>query len=194
MSSINNVGEFAMHIQHSHIILDACCVLNFCASENFLAILKAIPAQVVVTEVVRQQELKTLQRLEGEANEGVIQFETAIKQGLLVVVDFESEVEEETFVNYAFELGDDGESATGAIAVHRGWSIATDDKKAISFFKQMAPNLQILSTLEIVKHWSEIEDLGSTELKTTLNSIRVKGRYAPHKNHPLLQWWEDAMR
>jgi predicted nucleic acid-binding protein len=182
-----------MHIQHSHIVLDACCVLNFCASEKLLEILKAIPAQVVVTEVVRQQELKTLQRLKGEANEGVIQFETAIEQGLLTVLDFESEVEEETFVNYAFELGDDGESATGAIAVHRGWAIAIDDKKAISFFKKMAPDLQILSTLEIVKYWSEQENLDSAKLKMALNSIRVKGRYIPHKTHPLLDWWNNAM-
>ncbi|MFM6173494.1 MAG: hypothetical protein ACKPB4_15450, partial [Sphaerospermopsis kisseleviana] len=128
-----------MQINHSHVVLDACCILNFCASGNFIAILKSIPAQVVVTEVVRKKELITLQRLKNEKNEGVIQFETAMTQGLLLLVDFESELEEETFVNYAFELGDDGESATCAIAIHRGWAIATDDKKAVSFFQKQAP-------------------------------------------------------
>jgi hypothetical protein len=108
-----------MHIKHSHIVLDACCILNFCASGRFIEILKAIPAQVVVTEVVSTQELMTLQRLTDEQNEGAEQFEKAIAQGLLLIVTFESEEEEETFVNYAFEMGDDGESATGAIAVHR---------------------------------------------------------------------------
>jgi hypothetical protein len=183
-----------MYVRHSHVILDACCVLNFCASGNFLAILKAIPAQVVVTEVVRQQELKTLQRLEDEENEGAIQFEIAIEQGLLLVVDFESEAEEETFVNYIFELGDDGESATCAIAFHQGWAIATDDKKAISFFQQTAPTLQILSTLEIVKYWSEEMNLDLEELKIALSTIRIKGRYLPHRNHPLLGWWESVMK
>jgi hypothetical protein len=96
-----------MQIRHSHVVLDACCVLNFCASEHFIAILKSIPAQVVVTEVVKKKELITLQRLKNEENEGAVQFETAIAQGLLSVVDFESESEEETFVNYAFELGDE---------------------------------------------------------------------------------------
>jgi hypothetical protein len=29
--------------------------------------------------------------------------------------------------NYVFAMGDDDESATGAIIVHRDWAIATDD-------------------------------------------------------------------
>ncbi len=183
-----------MYIRHSHVVLDACCVLNFCASGNFLAILQAIPAQVVISEVVRKQELKTLQRLKDEENEGAIQFEIAINQGLLLVVDFESEEEEETFVNYAFELGDDGESATGAIAFHRGWAIATDDKKAIAFFQQETPHLQIISTLEVVKYWSEEINLDLAEIKIVLSAIRVKGRYLPHRNHALLSWWETVMK
>lgn len=144
-----------MHIAHSHILLDACCVLNFCASGKLLAILKSFPAQVVVTQVVQERELKTLQRLKDENNEGATQFEAAIAQGLLLVVDFESEEEAESFVNYVAILGDDGESATCAIAVHRGWAIATDDKRAIAFIQQTAPYLQVLSTPDIIKHWLE---------------------------------------
>jgi predicted nucleic acid-binding protein len=183
-----------MQIRHSHVVLDACCVLNFCASGHFITILKSIPAQVMVTEVVRQKELLTLQRLKDDENEGAIQFETAIRQGLLIVVDFESELEEETFVNYAFELGDDGESATCAVAIHRGWAIATDDKKAILFAQKEAPHLQIFSTLEIIKSWSEGGNLTLAELRLVLRSIRTKGRYMPHRNHPLLGWWENLMR
>ncbi|MGA8894315.1 MAG: hypothetical protein WB539_03290, partial [Planktothrix agardhii] len=111
-----------MLIQHSHLILDACCILNFCASGNFLPILKAIPAQVVVTEVVKARELLTLQKLENQENEGAVHLQMAIEQDLLIVVDFESEAEEETYINYVFELGDDGESATCAIAVHREYA------------------------------------------------------------------------
>lgn len=183
-----------MEIKHSHVVLDACCVLNVCASGYLIEILESIPAQVVVTEVVRERELLTLQRLRDESNEDVSQFETAIEKGLLSVIDFNSEIEEETFVNYVFELGDDGESATGAIAFHRDWAIATDDKKAISFFERESPHLQILSTLAIVKNWSEQEKLSSATLRSILSAIRTRGRYMPHRNHPLLSWWEDVMR
>ncbi len=181
-----------MHIAHSHVLLDACCVLNFCASSELLAILKSIPAQVAVTQVVLERELKTLSRLKVEENEGVTQFEAAIAQSLLTVVDFESEEEAESFVNYAAILGDDGESATCAIAVHRGWAISTDDKRAISFVQQEAPSLQVLSTPEIIKHWSEETGLDLLILRDVINAIRVKGRYFPHKSHPLHGWWKAA--
>ncbi len=180
-----------MQIVHSHLILDACCVLNFCASGQLLEILKSIPVQVAVTQVVREQELKTLQRLEGEENDGATQFEAAIAQSLLITVDFESEEEAESFVNYAAILGD-GESATGAIAVHREWAMATDDKRAISFFRKQIPQLQVLSTLEVVKYWSEEAGVDSQTLRDALNLIRVKGQYMPPKSHPLHNWWEAA--
>jgi predicted nucleic acid-binding protein len=182
-----------MQISHSHLVLDACCILNFCASEHFIKILKSIPAQVVVTEVVRERELTTLQSIKEEENRGAVQFETAIEQGLLLIVDFESDLETETFVNYAAELGDDGESATCAIAIHRGWAIATDDKKATSFFLKEAPHIQVLSTLEIIKNWSEETHLTPFELRAILGIIRTQGRYIPHKSHPLHSWWGELI-
>ncbi|NES18229.1 MAG: hypothetical protein F6K41_04685 [Symploca sp. SIO3E6] len=182
-----------MQINYSHILLDACCIFNLCASGNLLAILKTIPAQVGITQVVQERELISLRRLEGKENEEATQFEEAIAQGLLEVFDFKSEEEAETFVNYVFELKDDGESATGAIAIHRGWAIATDDKKAISFFQKRAPHLQILSTPEIIKHWSEETNLDLLALSDSLNAIRKKARYSPPPKHFLYSWWESAM-
>jgi len=180
-----------MKITHSHIILDACCILNFCASGQFLAILKSLPAEIVVTTVVQERELTTLQKLQEQENDAVLEFETAITQGLLKVVDFASEEEEESFVNYAADL-DDGEAATFAIAVHRKWAVATDDDKGIKFMQNNFSHLQILSTPEIIKYWSEQERIDFSVLSKVLNTIRIKGRYIPPKNHPLRNWWINA--
>ncbi|WP_016951074.1 hypothetical protein [Anabaena sp. PCC 7108] len=109
----------------------------------------------------------------------MLEFQEAMKQGLLKIVNFESEEEEDSFVNYAVDL-DDGESATCAIAVHRKWAVATDDDKAIKFLQKNFPHLQILSTLEIIKHWSEEIGVDSSTLRDVLNAIRIKGRYSPH--------------
>ncbi|MFZ9736969.1 MAG: hypothetical protein ACO3EZ_03065 [Prochlorotrichaceae cyanobacterium] len=90
-----------MKIKHSHLVLDACCILNLCASGYFIEIIKSIPVQVVVAEVVRSKELLTLQRLTNENSKDLNQFEAAIEKKLLLVVDFNSDHEAETFVNYA---------------------------------------------------------------------------------------------
>ncbi|MEA5418510.1 hypothetical protein VB712_04675 [Spirulina sp. CCNP1310] len=183
-----------MEIKNSHVVLDACCVLNLCASGHLLKIIQSIPAKVVITEVVRARELLTLQRLVNENNQDINPFESAIETGLLTVADFNSEAEEETFVNYASQLRDDGESATCAIAMHRDWAIATDDKKAIAFFQQEAPHLQIFSTLAMIKNWSEVENISKETLRSSLNAIKTWGRYIPHRGHPLLHWWENLLR
>lgn len=173
-----------MKITQSHLILDACCILNLCASGEFLRILKSLPAEIVVTTIVQEQELITLQHFPD--------FELAIQQGLLKVVDFASEEEKESFVNYT-AIVDDGEAATFAIAVHRNWAIATDDKKAIAFIKQESPNIQIFSTSEIIKHWSDSENINNSVLKTVLNDIRINGHYVPPKNDLLRNWWQSIL-
>ncbi len=88
-----------MQIQQSHVVLDACCILNFCASGNFLEILQAISVQAVVTLVVQTDELETLRQLENQVNPGATQFESAITQGWLKTVDFESEQESADSLN-----------------------------------------------------------------------------------------------
>jgi predicted nucleic acid-binding protein len=177
-----------MQIRHSHLILDACCILNFCASSRFIDILESIAAQSVVTEVVSSNELLTLKSTEGNDNEGAIQLRNAIDKKLLIVSDFESDQEAETFVNYAAIL-DDGESASGAIALHRNWAIATDDRKATNFFRKEIPQIQILSTLEILQNWAENSSLGLSEMHVILTAIRTKARYQPKKSHPQFGWW-----
>ena len=177
-------------INHSHLLLDACCLLNIFASGRGIDILKALPVQRVVTQIVCDDELKTLQSLDAGKNEGAEQFQLALSQGWLTVVDFETEVEAESFVNYIAENLDDGEAATCAIAFQRNWAIATDDKKAISFTKREAPNIQVISTLELVKYWADEVNPDLNDLRLAIQAIRVKGKYIPPKRHPLYTWWK----
>ncbi|MFY7807268.1 MAG: hypothetical protein ACOVQ7_27985 [Limnoraphis robusta] len=181
-----------MDSPESPIILDACCILNFYVSGHFLEILRAINAQFYVTLVVKDQELGMLEKLENEETPERNLLEMAIAEELIQVIDFESEEEAELFVNYAFQI-DDGEAASFVIAVSRGWAIATDDRRAISLIKSEVPFLQILSTLDLIKYWSEAANLNSLKLREALEAIQVKGRYRPRKSHLLYSWWELAI-
>ncbi|MBD2232098.1 hypothetical protein [Phormidium tenue] len=183
-----------MQIFHSHLVIDACCILNFSASGYLLSILKSIPAQVIVTETVRSDELTTLQVIDDNQDEAVTQFEAAIKQGVIKIVDFETEDEFETFINYVSGLKDDGEAATFAVAFHHGWAIATDDKRATSFSQRELSHLQLLTTLDLIKYWAESTKPNSTQIAEALSAIHTKGRYKPNKEHPLWNWWNAVMQ
>jgi predicted nucleic acid-binding protein len=182
-----------MRISNTHLLLDACCIINFAASGFLFDILSCIPAQTMITEEVKN-ELSNLPCSEDESTGSLAQFKLAIKEQILGITDFKSESEEALFIDYASTLGDDGEASTAAIAIHRGWSMATDDKKAISFFQKQVPDLQIISTLDIVRYWSQQAGLDSCELREKLESIQKNGRYTPHKNHPLLSWWLNSIK
>ncbi|MGK7920695.1 MAG: hypothetical protein AB4080_11890 [Trichodesmium sp.] len=55
------------------------------------------------------------------------------------------------------------------------------------------PHLQIFSTPEIIKYWSEEAQVYFSQLSEALNAVEKKGRYSPPKSHPLRSWWENHL-
>src|SRR5947208_17094709 len=106
---------------HNCIILDACCVITLYITERMGDILGSVPKPFVIADYVFRNEILRFD------------LQALIDQGLLTVVSPGSEEEQDTFIDFAVHL-DDGEAMTGAIAVHRNWAIATDDRKATSLF------------------------------------------------------------
>ena len=106
----------------SPIVFDACCVFNLIASGCFLEIITAIPTQITIAQTVWEEELINFDRFEESDR---LQLDESVNNEIIQIVDFESESETDLFVNYVAILKDDGESAIGAIAISRGWAIAT---------------------------------------------------------------------
>jgi predicted nucleic acid-binding protein len=182
-----------MDITHSHVILDACCVINLCASGHLSDILTTIPATVAIAEVMHDDELLKMPLVDVRSDNEPEDIASIIEQGLLQIVPFESEDEQETFVNIAAVLGDDGESATIALAIHRDWAIATDDKSALNYVRRESGNLQTITTPDLVKHWSETRKPAPGSLRDALTNIRLNGHYDPPREHPLRDWWHFSM-
>jgi len=93
-----------------------------------------------------------------------------VERGLIRVLEPRSEEEEETFVNLALQL-DDGEAMTGALAIHRGAAVATDDKKAIRILEGWSPPVKIRRTSQLVKEWSEARSIPGRDVRRLLRRI-----------------------
>ena len=145
------------------------------------AILKAIPGGVALAIFVLDEEIL-------RSN-----LQPFIEQGLIRVVSPDSEAEENAFVNFAVEL-DDGEAVTGAIAMHRHWSIATDDRKARNVFARTNPYVQLLSTPELIKHWADTHKPSIEVVREVLQNIQTQARYKPPAAHALYAWWQSVVR
>ncbi len=115
-----------------------------------------------------------------------------VDQGLLSVASPETEGEETAYVNFAVSL-DDGEAITGAIALHRGWAIGTDERKARRIFSGVAPHLQLVSTPELIKYWFDVTKPDLDELRRVLRKVSERAKYQPDIQHPLYKWWQDKL-
>jgi len=153
-------------------------------------ILRAAPTDNTVTAYVAEKEALTIQ---GEDGDEAIDLESMISAGLIQIVTLETEIEHETALTIVAAVGGQGEAETGAIAIHRNWCMATDDKKARNFLARMSKELQIIYTLEIVKHWADSCAIPDTELRTVLQNIHIGGNYSLKKSHPLYDWWQQFM-
>lgn len=178
------------HAAHDRLILDACCVINLFASARMGAILRAWPVAVVIADYVRDEEALVVRA--GTEGSGLpaepIDLRPLIGEGVLEVTALE-EAEAETFVTFAAAFGDDGEATTAALAVHRGWALATDDRGAINVLRRLAPQVPLVSTPEIIRHWAEAEAVPADRLREILANVRVRARYVPHAQHPHRGWW-----
>jgi hypothetical protein len=180
------------------IVLDACCAINLYESGCCEAILGALPYRVALAQVVYEKELLSLTYgPEAMATPGAERsrptLNALVTQGLLTLVMLESDAEVNAFVNFAVAL-DDGEAMTAAIALTRGWIIATDDSKSIKFLQRMAPALPIVSTLELMRHWAGVASPSRDTIKTALANVRAYARYRPNRNHPLYAWWQSFVK
>jgi hypothetical protein len=115
-----------------------------------------------------------------------------IDHGLLSVASPETESEELTYVNFAVSL-DDGEAITGALALHRGWAIGTDERKARRVFWEAAPHLQLVTTPDMIKYWFDVTKPTLDELRDVLRDVGERARYQPDVQHPLYKWWQESL-
>ncbi len=180
---------------HRGIILDACCIINLYASGHMQNILESIPIPVAVAAYVHDMESH---RIYSGPDEDVmketklINLEPFVHMKLLQVVSLENEFEEITAVNFSTAAAlDTGEAITAAIAIHRSWTIATDDKAAISFFMRKIPELHVISTLDMLKHWVDSSHPEKAVISIMLRNIRNRARYEPHAKHHLYEWWRS---
>jgi predicted nucleic acid-binding protein len=170
-----------------HLVLDACCIITLAATGEFEGILKALSMQaVVVTHVVRHEALSYIDAAGAEIP---IHLNPLLTNGLLIRADVDttSEAEPELVIALESEKLDAGEARSGAIAINRGWAIATDDKRAIRVISERASDLVILSTPDLLKRWADGQNIVEDQLRAAIQRIR---RYTPPKAHSLFEWWQ----
>ncbi len=174
-------------------IVDACCTINLYATGNLLDLLPAMGFEWHIAAAVLHEAMYVRKPDPDDAAKLIpepIDLKPALDGGLLRACDIAGEAETELFVRLAVEL-DDGEAMSLAIAKHRGWTLATDDRKARRLAGEIAVPVQ--TTAELVKAWADATKAPVADIATLLRKIQTFARFIPHKTMPLYQWWMDTV-
>lgn len=175
--------------------LDACCLLNLCATRRLEDILQALPFRAAATDRAAA-EVRYLRRggSGADADErDLVDLQPLLAAGLLTILHLETEQEAARFVQLAAEL-DDGEAMTFALAIERGLTVATDDRKALRLLARVAPHLQAHTTAGLLQRWAALRQVSPSEQRQTLLDVQERARFAPNRDDPLQEWWETAVR
>lgn len=156
------------------------------------AILKAAPVQCAVCSYVREKEaLGVFDGINGDGNviRTPIDLQPLIDTGILnIVIPDWSSLSRHIIVLANGGIRGMGEKISGAIARDKNWAIATDDRDAQRRFARLMPTHQIVTTLDLVHHWADVENIADDLLRDVLMKIRIRGKAELAKDHPLYNW------
>lgn len=174
-------------------VVDACCLINLYASGEVTKIVGATAEEFYVVEQVRNEAL-TIRQPDPEDISKLVQvpidLDEAVREGFFRECRLEQEAELEAFVRFATQL-DDGEASCLALAEQRGWTVATDDRKAIRIAG--GSNLSVVTTPELIRQWKQFESPPDAEVAEVLRRIERFARFRPHRSSPFHVWWVDLV-
>ncbi len=175
-------------------VIDACSLIDLLASGEAEAILRSVGFTWFLPSAV-QNEVRYCRQYD-PANPGKVVSVPAdltglISTGLLTICSPQDQAETNRFTQYATVFRSDGESMCLAIAETRGWSLATDDRKAIRIAKQAG--IPVVSSPELVKAWSASAQIQPAALRQVLKDIQFLAHFKPNAAMPESKWWLDEL-
>ncbi len=172
-------------------VIDACSLINLCATGELEAWLRVLGGQWHVPRAVHSESLYLrIEQADGTVVREAISLESAIKSKALEICEPIGKEETELYLEIAVSL-DDGEAMALAIAKARQWMLATDDRKAISLANKL--NVGVITTPQLVKNWSELTGTSMDAVREVLMRIQDRARFFPNDRSPLRDWWFDIV-
>jgi predicted nucleic acid-binding protein len=154
-------------------LLDACGLINLCASGELAEIASFFGGLLVVDDVA------------AETPGSIATAGSAIQVVAL------TEVEAEAFVALAAIDGmDAGEAASFAVAAQRGLPVVTDDRRAIRVARDRLRGIRVNSTPTLVRAYAEGVGLGDVASKEMIRLIEEEASFIPVSGGADVDWWD----
>jgi hypothetical protein len=169
------------------VLLDACVLINLCATELVKEIALANGVTFGIVSEVASESLY----VDIPGVHGLDRMAIDVNSLELMVLELDG-AELETFIAFAGEL-DDGEAATLAAALHRHLHAATDDRRALRFVQDRALAVEIVRTSDLIHRWANYVNADRAEVATILKRVREGAHFQPNPDDPHANWWREII-
>ena len=172
-------------------IVDACCFINLYATGEVRGFLTELAWEWHMPSAALAESLyiRVTSDKDDDKREP-IEPQPYIDERLITLVDIGGTDEAELYVALAGDL-DDGEAMALAIAKLRGWTLASDDRKAQRYASGLG--VPVITTPELMRRWAKASKMRPARLKTLLSNIQSGARFAPAEDAPGYDWWTAAI-
>lgn len=174
--------------------IDACSLIDLLASGHAEAVLRA-GGHAWHLPVAVQEEVQFVRKLDPADPKKLVleavDLTPLVSAGVLVLCEPAVEAETDLFTQYAAIFRSDGEAMCLALAESRGWSIATDDRKAIRIGQEAG--LTVLSSPQLLRTWAENSDPDQATVAKALKDIERFAQFRPNPMMQDYQWWLDQL-
>ena len=158
------------------LLLDSCVMINLAGSGVSLGELARSNQVAFRMARVAAQEVLYVGSSGDDAALEEIDLADFVGRDEIGLVDFDDE-ERMAFIEFARYL-DDGEAATLALAVSRGWPVATADRKAQRLAATLQPPVRLLTTSTLLRTWAELSD-SPERVGEAVRNIERRASYTP---------------
>jgi predicted nucleic acid-binding protein len=180
-----------MQVIMDDVVIDACCLINVYAAGTLRTRLLTLGRRWYVPSIVVREALYVHQvQADGTTVKIAIDLQSLIDDGTVHSCDATENAELDLFVDFAAQI-DDGEAMALAIAKSRGWTVATDDRKAIRLAGEHS--IPILTTPDLMKSWADATNAAPHDLRRALENIEQLASFYPASRHHLHKWWNDIL-
>ncbi|MDT8427948.1 MAG: hypothetical protein RQ757_04195 [Pseudomonadales bacterium] len=173
-------------------IIDCCSLINLHTGWGGLSELSTIGWKWHLCEAVMREAEHT--REFGEDGSTVVvplDMGQLVDNAVMGLVAPVSDEEMTDYLDFACEV-DDGEAQALAIAKCRGYTLLTDDRKAMRLAARPDVNVATISTAEVLRVWASLDVAYVARLAEVIRRIEDLARFAPRKDSPDYAWWVSS--
>jgi predicted nucleic acid-binding protein len=177
-------------VASSTAALDACVLINLCATDRFAEITATLDVRFVIARQASDEVIYLRPPAGCEQSPTPIDVAGLAEAGIVEIADLRSD-ELATFVAAAAHV-DDGEATTLALAIHRGLCIATDDRAALRVIGAEHPHLGVVSTSQLLRRYCDRAGLSAAQAAACLAAIEGRACFVPPASDPEILWWQQT--